>query len=323
MSEKGILEELLAKVNSNHEMLVELLEIASNGQSVSPQTMSQIMEAGENPSAESLQQAEQIIAGSAEPTTPAATMTVVPPAETAAVELDEQGCPWDERINTNNHSKTQKGIFKKKPGLDAALYNQVVAELQAKYANTPVAAPAVSTAPATAPTVPAAPAAPATPSVPVPQATTPAAPTVPAAPAKEEINLKNEIAKQINEMTSVYGVPVKMINVEMLKKGADTIDAIPEEKYQELYDTFSEYLDGLEACQSVIDDIEALDIAHPGHNIAESIPQWIQSVSDPAGGQGNVNTFNELQKERLKPVAEVLRTSCLEAWKAYFAAPAA
>ena len=44
-------------------------------------------------------------------------------------ELDSTGKPWDDRINTANKARTQKGIFKRRPGISDELYNSVLAQL--------------------------------------------------------------------------------------------------------------------------------------------------------------------------------------------------
>ena len=38
--------------------------------------------------------------------------------EEDAVELDSDGIPWDERIHSSNHKKTQKGVWQRQRGID-------------------------------------------------------------------------------------------------------------------------------------------------------------------------------------------------------------
>lgn len=82
----------------------------------------------------------------------------VTPAQVAAAELDAEGLPWDGRIHAGTKTKTQKGIWTQKKGVDEAVRDAVVAELRQQY---PAAAPAATVtapaAPATTVTAPAAP----------------------------------------------------------------------------------------------------------------------------------------------------------------------
>lgn len=70
------------------------------------------------------------------------------------VETDSKGLPWDERIHATTKTKTKKGEWKKRKGVDKATIAKVEEELQS---STTPAAPAVAEAPAVA-TAPAAPA---------------------------------------------------------------------------------------------------------------------------------------------------------------------
>jgi hypothetical protein len=81
--------------------------------------------------------------------------------------------PWDERIHAGSKTTTAKGIWKKRKGVDQALYEQVTAELKGGgNVPTPPPAPAATEEPATPP--PPAPPAPtadkAPPAPPAPQA---------------------------------------------------------------------------------------------------------------------------------------------------------
>ena len=62
--------------------------------------------------------------------------------------LDKAGTPWDARIHTSNQAVIGDGTWRKKPGVDPALYAQVMAELTAS------AAQASTTTPSTVPPVP-------------------------------------------------------------------------------------------------------------------------------------------------------------------------
>lgn len=69
-----------------------------------------------------------------------------PPAPGEPVELDENGIPWDGRVNTSNRGKTAKNIWRRRPGITTEVYAATILELQGAQA-----APAASdttTAPA-------------------------------------------------------------------------------------------------------------------------------------------------------------------------------
>jgi hypothetical protein len=86
------------------------------------------------PAAESTEGNDQVSpdAGSAsEPTTAASTAS----APGAAVELDADGIPWDERIHASTKTKTQAGVWTKKRKVDEVLYGQIHAELQELHAS--------------------------------------------------------------------------------------------------------------------------------------------------------------------------------------------
>ena len=89
------------------------------------------------------------------------------PVDTSA--LDKDGLPWDGRIHSTPARMTQKGLWRRRKGVEDATYDAVAAELRA---------------PAAPPVAPAPPAAPAAPMPPAPPAAPPAppAPPVPAAP---------------------------------------------------------------------------------------------------------------------------------------------
>lgn len=98
--------------------------------------------------------------------TPAAQVT---PTQIANAELDKSGLPWDARIHAGTKTKTQKGDWTRKKGVDEAVLDAVVAELRQQYP-APVAAPVATVT---------APAAPVTASVPAISVPAPAAPVTP------------------------------------------------------------------------------------------------------------------------------------------------
>lgn len=89
----------------------------------------------------------------------------VTPEQVASAELDKDGLPWDERIHAGTKTKTQKGIWTRKKGVDDAVFDAVIAELRQQY-------PAADAAPAavTPPVVPTAPTVPTVPSINLPAA---------------------------------------------------------------------------------------------------------------------------------------------------------
>lgn len=67
---------------------------------------------------------------------------ITPPAHVQGVEIDAAGMPWDSRIHASTKTKTVKGVWKGKKGLnDAALVKRVEAELLATMALPPGGAP--------------------------------------------------------------------------------------------------------------------------------------------------------------------------------------
>lgn len=61
---------------------------------------------------------------------PADTVTVMTTDAPAPLgEVDASGRPWDERIHAGTKTKTAGGMWKKRKGVDATLYEQVMAEI--------------------------------------------------------------------------------------------------------------------------------------------------------------------------------------------------
>lgn len=92
-----------------------------------------------------------------------------PAASTAPTnnDLDGDGVPWDARIHASTKTRTQKGVWTKKKGIDDATYASITASLKGT-----AAAPATG---ASTPSLPPPPGAPSAPSLPPP----PAAPQAP------------------------------------------------------------------------------------------------------------------------------------------------
>lgn len=95
-----------------------------------------------------------------EPTVPQEQAQVTP-QQVKDAELDNEGMPWDERIHASTKTKTAKGIWTKRKGVDDATRDAVVAELRQQYPadesadEAPAAAPTAPTVapPAAAPTI--------------------------------------------------------------------------------------------------------------------------------------------------------------------------
>lgn len=74
------------------------------------------------------------------PAVPVSTVPEVPAV--GRVDLDSAGCPWDARIHTSNKATIGDGTWRKKPGVDPALFESVKAELMGNAPTTPPAVPA-------------------------------------------------------------------------------------------------------------------------------------------------------------------------------------
>lgn len=102
--------------------------------------------------------ADETPAAAPAPTAPQAQVT---PQQVKEAELDNEGLPWDERIHASTKTKTAKGIWTKRKGVDDATRDAVVAELRQQYPadesadEAPAAAPTAPTVapPAAAPTI--------------------------------------------------------------------------------------------------------------------------------------------------------------------------
>lgn len=123
---------------------------------------------------------------------PAADVQITP-QEIANAELDADGLPWDERIHAGSKTRTQKGIWTSRRGLDEAVRDAVVAELRQMYPATPVAPVAPVAAAPVAPVVEAAP---------VTEAA-PVAPVISIAPAPSQLTPYSQLVDWIAKNTGV------------------------------------------------------------------------------------------------------------------------
>lgn len=69
------------------------------------------------------------------------------PVNANAPAVDNTGLPWDERIHSGNKETTDKGVWRKRRGVQAALVTQVEAELRAKTAAAPQQQPVMQPQP--------------------------------------------------------------------------------------------------------------------------------------------------------------------------------
>ena len=130
------------------------------------------------------------------PDTPSAPAPQVTPKQVADAELDKDGLPWDERIHAGTKTKTQKGIWTRKKGVDESVFDAVIAELRQQYPAAAPAAPAASTPPAVT-----TPAAPTVPAITVPTA----APATPYALARNTGEGKQLTPAWVNEQFTANG----------------------------------------------------------------------------------------------------------------------
>lgn len=77
------------------------------------------------------------------PAVPASTSAAAPAAGQS--DLDSAGCPWDARIHTSNKATIGDGTWRKKPGVDPALFESVKAELMGKPSADTATVPDTST----------------------------------------------------------------------------------------------------------------------------------------------------------------------------------
>jgi len=91
---------------------------------------------------------EPAAATPATPDTPSAPAPQVTPTQVANAELDKDGLPWDERIHAGTKTKTQKGIWTRKKGVDDSVFDAVIAELRQQYPAAAASTPATATPPA-------------------------------------------------------------------------------------------------------------------------------------------------------------------------------
>lgn len=156
-----------------------------------------------------------------------------PDDELDITQPDAEGYPWDERIHSGNQKQTANGVWQKRRGVDDATIAKVKAELDGEQEAAPAPAPAPEqaeqSAPAPQPEQSSAPA-------PAEQTATPPAPAPEqsSAPAPAE-SLQLKLTKALQALNNHTPGSAGPKLVEVLKKhGANTINAVPEEKQPEL-----------------------------------------------------------------------------------------
>ena len=234
---------------------------------------------------------------------------------TTDTELDAEGLPWDERINSgkasdNPHAKTSKGLWKKRKGVSPA----VITEVQTELRNAMGAAPAVETVETpSAPTTPATPTAPTAPVAPgVP--TAPSVPSTPAAPAVE--TGKEKALKAINHLTNAHKVPyANVISGLLTEHGVDTFENLPAELHDAVAVKAQGWSDFLDLCRDIVEKLDALD-PEGAHGLVESVKTWCQQHG------ADIVAISQVPQEGVSKLHTDLEGH-LKAWEKYFADVAA
>jgi len=155
------------------------------------------------------------------PAAPVPDVPSVPAAPAAPVsDLDADGLPWDERIHSSGKSRTAKGVWTKRKGVDNATYASVSVELRNRVAGTAGATPVVPAAPAApVPEVPAAPTLP----VPAAPAAVPSVPAAPAAPTPANVPGVPIDILAINQAVQAGRIAIEELNGVLQAFGASSI----------------------------------------------------------------------------------------------------
>ena len=187
-------------------------------------------------------------------------------------EIDNASTPWDERIHTSNKGKTQKGIWKRKPGLDNNFFNEVMEEIyiptedetscSVKSAEDSVAQPDKKTPPSK-----------------------PTKKTPPSKPAKsDDQKFKGQALKNISVITEKYGASFESVAVNLLSgHGVDTFDSLPKELHSDVYDDTVNWLKKLESIQN---EVDVLATVSAGSEHINDINEGVEAYISEAGGEG-------------------------------------
>ena len=185
-------------------------------------------------------------------------------------EIDNGSTPWDARIHTSNKGKTQKGIWKRKPGLDDDFFNTVIEEIYIPTEDEKQSPPVKKTPPVKkAPPV---------------KKTPPVKKAPPTKPGKSAENkFKGQALKNISTITEKFGATGDdVINNLLSKFDVDTFDALSQEKHSELYDDTVSWLKGLGFIQ---DEIDVATTLSAGSEYVDDINDSIGVYINEAGGK--------------------------------------
>lgn len=212
-------------------------------------------------------------------TTVEATVETIDTEVEALPEVDKNGVRWDERIHTSNKGQTQKGVWKRKPGITDELFNEVVEELSnaendsAEVAEETPAKPA----PKKAPVKPSAKKA-------------PAKPAPKKAPAKPSVDkpgptFKKKALENISIITEKFGATFEDI-AEFLNSNfeVDTFDALPSESLSDVFDLTYKWVQQLE---KAVFEVDLLGTLKSGTEHDEDITSGIETYIGEAGGNNS------------------------------------
>ena len=215
------------------------------------------------------------------------TPTVV--ASEPVTELDKDGCPWDERINTATKTTTAKGVYTRKKGLDDAFYEQVRNEIRVTATPTATVAPTI----------------PVTPGVP----TTPTIPVTPVTPSPAE-NLKAEAIKACNTLTKDYGVNYDDILVILSGLGATSFADLAVEKYGEFMTEMQSWESKLKIIKDCFDELKTRTAGSEYEaNINSAVVQWV------ANGGGADGIVGSIKQDKLMSIVDQV-TAWADQWDA-------
>lgn len=216
-----------------------------------------------------------------------------------------EGVVWDERIHTSNRGQTQKGIWKRKPGLTDDLFNEVMAELESGSAEKNLAKPDVKKVPVK----------PGAKKVPV----KPGAKKVPVKPGKKEPvkmgapSFKKKALDNISNITENYGATFDHITVFLEEIfGVDTFDALSDDAHVDVAKFTNEWVTNLELCDGNVNTLRTLaaDTEH-----SEDILVGIETYIGEAGGGDSA--LGTVPFDSLKALAVEL-IEYREQWQEFF-----
>ena len=210
------------------------------------------------------------------------------------VDVDAEGLPWIDEINSTPPGKTAKGIWKRKKGVTAEKFAQVRSEFKSPAP----AAPPAALAPAAPPAAP-------TPAAP-PAAPAPAAP--PAAPAPAEVFPdKQDAIQAVADLTSVHGVDYDGIMevVNDIDPSVKTFNGLPDGSMSAAKSVFQAWSANLELAKKYEEGIAKFSEG----KATESIPTIYQRMG--------VNAAKDVHHNDLPEVISGLK-EFHDKWENYF-----